>query len=340
MPLFGWKAAPEQYPPNELLDYAIAAEQAGFDVLEASDHFHPWSESGQAALVWPLLGAIAARTQHIRIGSGVTCPILRYNPAVIAQAVATLGAMAPGRVFLGVGTGEALNEFPITAQWPPYHERQERLAEAIDLIRALWTGAEVTFHGTYYQTRRAKLYTLPQEVIPIYISSMVPNSAAFAGRYGDGLFAAGGKEPPELRQMIQSFETGAREAGRDPSTMSRHVELRVAFTKDTTAAVESIRQYWASSFLPAMYNFGIYTSATAQENGKLVGDEIIRQQTLISDDPDVHVKRAEEMLDLGFDHIYFFCAGPDQRAFLEAYGKEVLPRLRQRAGERQHRRAA
>jgi coenzyme F420-dependent glucose-6-phosphate dehydrogenase len=136
----GWKAGPEQYPPDELLEYAVAAEAAGFEMLDASDHFHPWAEAGQASFVWTWLGAVAARTSRIVLGPGVTCPILRYHPAIIGQAAATLACLAPGRAYLGVGTGEALNEYAATGWWPTYDERQERLAEAIELMRALWTG--------------------------------------------------------------------------------------------------------------------------------------------------------------------------------------------------------
>jgi alkanesulfonate monooxygenase SsuD/methylene tetrahydromethanopterin reductase-like flavin-dependent oxidoreductase (luciferase family) len=143
----GWKAGPEQYPPQELLEYAVAAEVASFASIDASDHFHPWSEDGQASFIWAWLGAAAARTSKIELGTGLTCPILRYHPAVIAQAAATMGALAPGRFFLSVGAGEALNEYAATAQWPGFSERQERLGEAIGLIRALWKGEPVTWDG-------------------------------------------------------------------------------------------------------------------------------------------------------------------------------------------------
>ncbi|HEX6480329.1 MAG TPA: LLM class flavin-dependent oxidoreductase, partial [Ktedonobacteraceae bacterium] len=154
---FGWKAGTEQFPPTELLEYAIAAEQAGFDLIDVSDHFHPWSEEGQSAFTWTWLGAVAARTSRIHFGPGLTCPILRYHPSVIAQAAATVSAMAPGRFYLGVGTGEALNEYAATGMWPGYTERRERLLEAIVLIRALWSGEEVTLDGDYYMTRKAQL---------------------------------------------------------------------------------------------------------------------------------------------------------------------------------------
>jgi coenzyme F420-dependent glucose-6-phosphate dehydrogenase len=209
----GWKAGAEQYPPDELLDYAVAAEQAGFDSISASDHFHPWAEKGQASFVWSWLGAVAARTKTITIGTGLTCPILRYHPAVIAQAAATMSCLAPNRFFLGVGTGEALNEYAVTGQWPEYYDRRAALEEAIALIRALWSGEKVTHRGVYYETRKAKLYSGPKGSIPIFISSMVPNSARFAGQHGDGLMTAGGERDSQ-RDILENFASGAKEAGK------------------------------------------------------------------------------------------------------------------------------
>src|SRR5581483_457312 len=176
----GWKAGTEQYPPAELLKYAVSADKAGFDTIDVSDHFHPWSEAGQCGFTWTWLGAVAAQTSKIHMGTGVTCPIVRYHPAIIAQAAATLSTLAPGRVYLGLGTGEALNEYASTGYWPGYTERQDRLAEAIELIRALWSGQQVTYDGKYYETRKAKLYTPPASPIPIYVSTLAPGSAAFA----------------------------------------------------------------------------------------------------------------------------------------------------------------
>ena len=177
----GWKAGPEQYPPTQLLEYALVAEQAGFDSIDVSDHFHPWSEAGQASFTWTWLGAVAVQTKHIGLGPGITCPILRYHPSIIAQAAATVSCFAPGRTYLGVGTGEALNEYASTGLWPEYEERLERLIEAIELIRTLWSGEEVTYEGKYYQTRKAKLYTPPASPIPIYVSTLAPHSARYAG---------------------------------------------------------------------------------------------------------------------------------------------------------------
>jgi coenzyme F420-dependent glucose-6-phosphate dehydrogenase len=326
----GWKAGTEQYPPDELLEYAIAAEQAGFDSIDASDHFHPWAEKGQACFVWSWLGAVAAKTNKITMGTGVTCPTLRYHPAIIAQAAATVACIAPRRFFLGVGTGEALNEYSATGQWPDYKTRQNQLAEAIELIRGLWAGEKITHKGTYYQTRQAKLYTRPTDRIPIYVSTMVPNSARFAGKYGDGLITVGGEEAETYRSIFQNFETGAREVGKDPSQMPRIIELGVAYTDDEQKAVEYRQAYWAGTFIPALFTQRIYTPKMSEENGKVVGADVVKQSVCISADPEAHIEYAQQYVDLGFDHLFFHSAGPDQRAFLEAYGREVLPRLREK----------
>jgi len=325
---FGWKAGTEQYRPEELLDYAVTAEQAGFDSVEASDHFHPWAEKGQACFVWTWLGAVAARTRSIMLGTGVTCPIIRYHPAIVAQAAATLACLAPERTFLGVGTGEALNEYPVTWEWPSYKERQERLAEAIELIRQLWSGEKVTYRGTYYKTRQAKLYTRPEERIPIYISAMVANSGRFAGRHGDALITVGGEDQETYGKIFENFASGALEAGSDGSQMPRMVELAVAYTDDAESAIRCRKEYWAGTFIPALFTERIYTPAMSEQNGSVVGSDTIRQAVCISADPEEHVRYAQRYIDLGFDHLIFHCGGPDQRAFLEAYGKEVLPRLR------------
>jgi len=335
----GWKAGTEQYPPNELLDYAILADQVGFDSLDVSDHFNPWSEDGQAAFSWTWLGAVAARTQRIRLGTGVTCPILRYHPSVIAQAAATLAVMSSDRAYLALGTGEALNEYAAMGEWPEYNERQDRMAEAIELIRLLWTGDEITFEGMYYATRKARLYTRPETSPPLYVSSLVPESAAFAGTYGDGLWTVGGQPPELYQQMFAQFEQSAREAGKDPATMPRSIELNVAYTDDADGAIRDMQTYWAGTFIPALFDQKIYTPALSAKNGAVVGPDTIKKQMVISTNPDEHVAFAQKYLDMGFTDLYFHTAGPDQRAFLEGYGREVLPRLRQRGQQRQQKSA-
>ncbi|GLV54627.1 LLM class F420-dependent oxidoreductase [Dictyobacter sp. S3.2.2.5] len=325
---FGWKAGPEQYPPVELLQYAVEADKAGFDFLDASDHFQPWSPEGQASFTWTWFGAAAIQTQRITLSPGVTCPILRYHPSIIAQASATVTHFAPNRFALGLGTGEALNEYAATGQWPEYAERRDRLAEAIELIRALWSGEEVSFRGKYYQTEKAKLYTPPTGPIPIIISALVPHSAHFAGQYGDGLWSVGGKQPQIYQDVISSFEQGAREAGKDPKRMPRCIELMVGYTQDIDASIQERLKYWAGGHVPALFDQKIYTPEMSQENGEVVGPDTLKKMGCFSANPDDHVASAKQYIDLGFDCLIFHTAGPDQRAFIQDYARDVLPRLR------------
>lgn len=330
----GWKAGTEQYAPLELLDYAVAAEQAGFDTLDVSDHFHPWSESGQSAFTWTWLGAAAVKTARIEMGTGVTCPVLRYHPTVVAQAAATLGVMAPGRAYLAVGTGEALNEYAATGNWPEYEQRQDMLAEAIDLIRELWAGGEVSFDGEYFQTHKARLFTAPAQPIPLYVSTLSPESAEFAGTFGDGLITVGGEEPDAYRRIIEEFDRAARAEGKDPARLPKMIELNAAFTDDPAAVIAAAKEYWAGAFVPALFAERIYTPAMSAKNGQVVGADTIAQKTCISSDPRVHVDFARQYVDLGFTHLIYHCPGPDQRAFLQAYGREVLPRIREAIGQK------
>ncbi|HTX43254.1 MAG TPA: TIGR03557 family F420-dependent LLM class oxidoreductase [Methanocella sp.] len=327
--MLGWKAGPEQYDPLELLGQAIAAEKAGFESINMSDHFHPWDPAGQACNTWTWMGAAAARLKGIEIGTGVTCPILRYNPAIIAQAAATVDRMNPGPVYLGVGTGEALNEFPCTGNWPGYKERQDMVRESMELIRLLWSGDEITFQGDYYATRKARLYTAPRRNIPIYISSLVPESAFFAGYYGDGLIT--GTSPPEVMKAIMAeFDAGAREAGKDPAGMPRQIECFVAYTDDEDAAIKAYKQYWAGTMVMAMYLQNIYTPQMSARNGAIAGTDTVKARVCISRDPEVHAKFAQRFIDAGFNRVYFHCAGPDQYEFIEGYGRDVLPIIRER----------
>lgn len=325
---FGWKAGTEQYAPPDIVKYAVSADKAGFDLLDMSDHFQPWSEAGQAGFTWTIFGAIAAQTNKIVIGPGVTCPILRYHPSIIAQAAATLSTLAPNRTYLAVGTGEALNEYASTGYWPGYTERRERLTEAIDLIRALWTGQQVNYTGQYYETRKAKLYTPPASAIPLYISTLSPESASYAGKYGDGLITTGGKQPDMYRAMLKNFEQGAREAGKDPAKMPHMIELNVAYTQDIQAAIQEQLKYWAGTYIPALFDQKIYSPAMSQQNGEVVGPDTVQKTGCFSSNPEDHIKYARQHIDLGFNVLIFHAAGPDQNAFIEGYGRDILPKLR------------
>jgi len=293
-----------------------------------SDHFHPWSELGQSCFTWAWLGAAAARTTKIVLGPGVTCPILRYHPTVIAQAAATIDNFAPGRTYLGLGTGEALNEYSATGVWPDYYDRQQMVQEAIALIRQLWSGDYVTFDGAFYSTRKAKLYTPPKTTIPIIMSSLVPGSASFAGVHGDGLFTVSGPELSTIRQIVERFEAGASHAGKDPSTMPRMIELNVIYTSDIKEAIEDFRKFWAGAMVHAMFNQNIYTPSMSEMNGSVVGDDTIMKRLCVSDDPEDHIRYIQQFIDLGFTHLYFHTTGQRQLDFIKSYARDVLPIIR------------
>jgi F420-dependent oxidoreductase, G6PDH family len=327
----GYKIASEQFPPSELLQQVISAEKAGFESIDASDHFHPWSEEGQACFIWSWLGAAAASTQSIELGTGLTCPILRYNPAIVSQAAATVSSLAGGRTYLAVGTGEALNEYSITLEWPEYDERQIRMIEAIELIRKLWTGEKVSFDGCYYKTKKAKLYTLPKNEIPIYISSLVPESAYIAGYYGDGLLTVGeGESLEKPKQILSEFEKGARDSGKDTESLPKAIEISVEYGVDIEASIGNFMKLWSGAAIPALFVNKIYTPEMSAQNGKVVGPEAVKKRGCFSENPEDHIKFIKKYIEAGFTHIYVHSKASDQITFIKAYGKDVLPALKEK----------
>ena len=334
MLVLGYKAYTEQYGPNQLLDWCVEAERQGFDSITASDHFHPWRDEGaRCVFVWSWLGALGARTRRIQFGTGVTAPTIRYNPAVIAQAAATLGVMFPGRFWLGVGTGEALNDKAATGCWPDYLERRDRLIEAIQIIRRLWEGEHLTYRGRYFQTRDAHLYDLPTQPVPLYVGASGVHSTRLAGRYGDGWMVTGGAGPvdPYREQLIPALERGAREAHRDPSSIARAIELSVVYAENKAEGVREARLL-ASSLFPNREKYGMYDPRDLQRYGELLSDRAVEGHWFISGDPDEHVALAEKFIQLGFTHLFFKTPGPRQSEFIQFYGQHVLPKLRQKYG--------
>jgi len=311
-----------------LLKYAQQADEAGFDLLDVSDHFNPWDPEGQASFAWTWLGAVAATTARIHIGTGLTCPILRYNPAIVAQASATLEAMAPGRTYLSVGTGEALNEFPTTGVWPSYTVRQRMLAKAIEVIRQLWSGEEVSLRGEYFDLRHARLFTRPSQPPPLYVSSMVPGSSRFAGTHGDALLTTGVK-PDVLPAMFSEFEEGQKAAGKDGSRADKMIEVQVGFSDNKEPVLTSMKRYWAGAMLPALFNKRIYRPEDSAMNGEAVGKDVLESKMCISTDPQEHARFLGKYLQMGFTTVIVHCPGPDQPRFIEAYGRDVLPLMRE-----------
>ena len=328
----GYKASAEQFGPRELLEFAIAAENNGFDSVFVSDHFQPWRHSdGHAPFAFSWLGAVGERTSRVALGTSVTTPTLRLHPAIVAQAFGTLGALLPGRMILGVGTGEALNEVALGIPWPDNRERFARLREAVRLIRQLWTDQLVNFEGEYYRTRNATIYDRPEQPVPIYVGAGGPQVAKFAGRAGDGLICTSGKGM-ELysEQLLPSFSDGAKESGRDSAELDKMIEVKVSYDPDRRRALEDTK-IWAALALPAESKTGVDDPREMERLAKGVED-VAHRRWLVSNDADEHIEQLRPYLELGFTHMVFHAPGDDQKRFLELYGSQILPRIRERWG--------
>lgn len=328
----GYKASAEQFGPRELLDFAVAAETNGFDSVFVSDHFQPWRHSdGHAPFAFAWLAAVGERTHRVALGTSVATPTFRYHPAVVAQAFGTLGSLHPGRMILGVGTGEHLNEGALGIVWPDNKERFARLREAVSLIRQLWTEQLVSFDGEYYHTRNATIYDRPEKPVPIYVGAGGPQVAKYAGRAADGLICTSGKGM-ELysEQLLPSFENGAKESGRDPSELDRMIEVKVSYDMDRARAMEDTK-IWAALALPAETKAGIDDPREMERLAHGVED-VAHKRWLVSSDPDEHIEQLRPYLDLGFNHLVFHAPGDGQARFLELYGSRILPRIRKEWG--------
>lgn len=329
----GYKASAEQFGPRQLLDFTVEAEENGFDSVWISDHFQPWRHTnGHAPFALSWLGSAAERTKHVILGTSVLTPTFRYQPAIIAQAFGTLGILYPGRIILGVGSGESLNEVAVTAaEWPSAKERLARLREAVTLIRRLWTEEMVTFNGEYYHTLNATIYDKPDQPVPIYISAGGPVAAKFAGRAGDGFICTSGKGDQLYRdQLLPALAEGAKASGRDPSTIEHTIEVKVSFDTDKERALADTR-IWAALALPAEEKVNIHDPREMERKAATVADQAHRRW-LVSSDPEEHVQQVGHYIELGFTHLIFHAPGDDQSRFIRLYAKEILPRLRQRWG--------
>ncbi len=329
----GYKASAEQFGPRPLLNFAVEAEACGFDSVWISDHFQPWRHTnGHAPFALSWLGAAGERTQRVLLGTSVLTPTFRYQPAVVAQAFGTLAVLNPGRMILGVGSGESLNEVPVTAtEWPSPRERLARLREAVELIRLLLSKDFVTFEGQYYRTRNATIYDRPEQPIPIYISAGGPVAAKFAGRAGDGFICTSGKGDELYRdKLLPAVEEGAKEVGRDPATIERTIEVKVSFDTDRERALRDTR-IWAALALPAEDKAGVEDPREMERRAEAVADQA-QGRWLVSDDPDEHLEQIRPYIEFGFTHLIFHAPGDDQSRFLQLYAKDILPRIRERWG--------
>ena len=326
----GYKASAEQFAPRELLDFSIHAEACGFDSVVVSDHFQPWRHTdGHAPFSFAWLAALGERTKRVRLGTSVVTPTFRYHPAIVAQAMATLDQLFPGRVFLGVGTGESLNEIPVLGiEWPGFKERFGRLREAVELMRRLWTEDFVTYEGEYFHTKAATVYDKPTGKLPLYIAAAGGQAARLAGRTGDGFICTSGK-PMELYRetLLPAVEEGAARAGRDPSTIERMIEMKVSFDSDHRRALEDTR-VWAALALPPESKVGVEDPREMERLAAELPLEKAASRWIVSSDPDEQVEQIAPYLEMGFTHLVFHAPGDDQRRFIELYSDHVLPRLR------------
>jgi coenzyme F420-dependent glucose-6-phosphate dehydrogenase len=330
---FGYKASAEQFAPRELLEFSVIAEEVGFDSVVVSDHFQPWRHTGgHAPYSFAWLAALGERTRTIRLGTSVVTPTFRYHPSIVAQAMGTLGDLYPGRVFLGVGTGESMNEVPsIGIEWPEQKERFARLKESIALMQQLLREDRVTFDGEYYRTHNATIYDKPDQPVPLYVAASGPAAAKLAGRVADGFICTSGKAPELYSEtLIPALNEGAEKAGRDPNSIERMIEMKVSFDTDAERALEDTR-YWGALALKPEEKMGIEDPMELERLADALPVERAASRWIVSDDPDEQVARIQPYIDLGFTHLVFHAPGPDQERFLRLYAKEVLPRLREAA---------
>ncbi|WP_162354569.1 TIGR03557 family F420-dependent LLM class oxidoreductase [Natrialba swarupiae] len=318
----GYFAAHEQYGPNTLVDHVERAEQAGFDTVWTSDHIHPWWHTdAHCGAAFPWMGTALERTENVRIGTGVTPPIGRYHPGFLAQVFATLGSMYEGRVHLALGTGEAMNEFPLGYEWPPYSERRERLIDACKIIRRLWDGGFVDYDGEYWSTNALNLYTLPNERVPLYVAGNGPMSTWVAGRYADGFLTLRDIDTYE-KSLVPALEDGAKEGDRDPDEIRRIRQLLVSYDEDYDRALEATG-FWRGP--PAIgFDEEIADPRVIEAAGREIPIEEMDGEFLVTSDPDEIREKLTELEAAGFDEVEILSSSPDQSSFIEVMEERVL----------------
>ncbi len=325
MAKIGLSATLEQFHPNELLAHAKMAEQYGFEGVMAADHFQPWVPAqGQNPYVYSWMGALGATTKH-HFGPGVTCPTFRFHPSVIAHAAATLGAMYPGRFWLGLGTGEALNENVVGGEWPEALTRFEMLQEAVEMMQRLFTGKAVRFRGKYFQMNKVRMWTLPEEPVPIYIAAVGPQTLRWAGKQCDGLITPAANHD-KLRRILDDFGKGAREAGKDPARMPKLLQVHISWAETYEEALQSAMVEWPNGGMK-FPKADIRSPEDFAAMAQLVREEDFKGRVLISTDLDEHREQLQGFIDLGFDEIYVHNVGRNQEQFFRVFGEQVLPKL-------------
>jgi coenzyme F420-dependent glucose-6-phosphate dehydrogenase len=316
-PVIGYALSSEEHAPAGLVRYAVLAEERGFSYALVSDHFHPWTDrQGQSAFVWAVIGAIAEATESLRLGTGVTCPTMRTHPAIIAQASATAAALMPGRFFLGVGTGENLNEHILGDRWPEGAVRVEMLAEAIDVIRLLWQGGYQSHHGRYYTVEEARLYTLPDEPPDLMVAAGKPEAAKLAGEKGDGFIGTS----PEA-DLLSEFDAAGG------SGKPRIGQVTVCWAEDEKAARKTALEWWPNAAVPGDLNQELALPRHFEQASEAVTEDDIAEKVVCGPDADAHLAAIDEFAEAGYDHVYIHQVGPDQEGFLDFYAREILGEL-------------
>ncbi len=330
----GYKASAEQFTPSDLLNFTVLAEEVGLDSVFISDHFQPWRHTGghaPHALAW--LGAAGARTNRITLGTSVLTPTFRHHPSMIAQSFGTLGSMFPGRIILGIGTGEGLNEVPaIGCAWPERKERFARLREAVRLIRELWTSERVSFEGEYYKTENATIYDRPEQMVPIYVAAAGPMIAKYAGRFGDGLICTSGKDHALYADvLIPNLEAGLADKDRASDDVDRMIEVKLSFDHDVAQAKEDTR-FWGALSLTSEQKMTVEDPLEMEKLAdSLTSDQTAGRWIVTSDAAEV-VDKLRPYAALGFNHFVFHAPGPDQARFIKQFAGEVAPRIRAEFG--------
>jgi coenzyme F420-dependent glucose-6-phosphate dehydrogenase len=317
MPELGYALSSEEHPPNDLVNHARLAEEAGFGFALISDHFHPWvDKQGESPFVWGVIGGIAQATERLRLGTGVTCPLIRMHPAIVAHAAGTAAAMMPGRFFLGLGTGENLNEHVLGDRWPAGWVRLEMLAEAIEVIRLLWQGGYQSHEGKHYRVEEARIYTLPEEPPPIVVAAGKKGAAELAGRLGDGLVAVAPEE-----EIVQAFEAAGG------SGKPRYGQVTVCWAESDQEARRTAHEWWPNAAIQGDLSQELPLPRHFEQAAAGVSEDDVAEMVVCGPDPGAHLEKIREFADAGFDHVYVHQVGPDQEGFLSFYEREVLPRV-------------
>ena len=322
------QAAHEQVNPKDLLNDVIAMDEVGIQRCWTSDHYMPWWDSGASGgAAWPWMGAALARTKNIVVGTGVTAPILRYHPAIVAQVFATLEYMFPNRVFLGIGRGEALNEVTSGHSWPSNAEKFERLKEAIYLIKKLWTEDWVNFKGNYYWVRDSKLYTKPSNHIPLYLAGMGKQSARLAGEEADG-FVTNELDVGIIKdKLFPALKKGAMDSGKDYSSLEKILFLPASYHEDKQRALESIR-FWRGAMIKAFFDVDVHDPRKIQENGQTIGDDALEKMFLVISTAEEGIEKLKKYIDLGFTEIVLTNSSPNRNELVKIISEKISPHYR------------